>query len=178
MLAGFDAFQGGSHKRQSEKRHWAAEPAGCGISERLWVRKEIPGPSDSLPLSVVSLQLVVQEDLVPHPDGFPLSLSVPTALAHCPLTQQSCSLSLLRQSLGSSQTVTPKGEGRQERGKGQDRKGQNGSLAGKVFAAPDATMGLSSPSALPALQLPALCPSKIYYSSKGKLPTDSPICCP
>lgn len=99
----FKPPQGGFHESENlEKTNIGLQSLldvaflkGCGSEEKFltffW----------SVPLCTFS-STMAQEDLVPHPHGFPFSLSVPTTLLHCPLAQQPHSLSLLRQSHGTS----------------------------------------------------------------------------
>lgn len=109
--------------KESEKRHLSAEPDGCGLSEQHRVRKESADPSDNPPLSAAFLQpLCLRRTLFfllmasPFPRRYP-------RLSPRPLTQHLRSPALLRQSLGTSPTVTADGEGAEERGMAQDCKG-------------------------------------------------------
>lgn len=115
-----DPPQGGFYKSQSLKRtntglHSLLDMAfleGWGSEERF-----------------LTLQLVCSSLYFPLSCGtggscsssswLPLFSLTTITLLHCPLAQQPHSLSLLRQSHGTSQTVSTKGQGTQGRGKGQ-----------------------------------------------------------
>lgn len=106
-------------REESDKRRLSAEPAGCGLSEQRWVRREIADPSDNLLPLRRFFSPGSQEHLVPPPDGSPRSPLVPTALPP-PVNTAVGSLALLGQSLGTSPTATANGEGAEEGAMVQD----------------------------------------------------------
>lgn len=160
-----DPSKGDFHKSQNSKK----TRIGCRACWTWHFWKAVGQKRDSghfywsVPLCAFS-SAVAQEDLVLHPHGFSLSLPVPTTLLHCPLTQQPVALPRLWALKG-------KGHRGEERVRTEtDRMEVWLEKHLLLLMPPWASVPLQSSFVFP-------CPSKTY-SSKGKLPTDSLICCP